>query len=167
MFEIGAKVQVLKKGVFFPARANKLYSLYTHYNGLDELPEKVKKQLQERYFKKSFTEIWEETKDYLEHKGQPEEIRKAEANPKHKMALVFRSYFGYSFRLAFAGDEENRVDYQVHTGPALGAFNQWVKGTELEAWSNRHVDEIGEKLMTATAELINQSYERFGQKNNK
>ena len=28
MFEIGAKVQVLKRGVFFPARANKLYMLY-------------------------------------------------------------------------------------------------------------------------------------------
>jgi hypothetical protein len=28
MFEIGSKVQVLKKGLFFPARANKLHDLY-------------------------------------------------------------------------------------------------------------------------------------------
>ena len=27
MFEIGARVQVLKKGTFFPARANKLFML--------------------------------------------------------------------------------------------------------------------------------------------
>ncbi len=37
MFEIGAKVQVLKKGVFFPARAGKLFMLYKHYNALEEI----------------------------------------------------------------------------------------------------------------------------------
>jgi len=31
------------------------------------------------------------------------------------------------------------VDYQVHTGPALGAFNQWVKGTSLEDWRKRQI----------------------------
>ncbi len=30
MFELGARVQVLKKGVFFPARANKVFMLYNH-----------------------------------------------------------------------------------------------------------------------------------------
>ncbi len=43
MFEIGAKVQVLKKGVFFPARAGKLFMLYNHYNALEEIPEKIQK----------------------------------------------------------------------------------------------------------------------------
>jgi trans-AT polyketide synthase/acyltransferase/oxidoreductase domain-containing protein len=40
----------------------------------------------------------------------------------------------------------------------LGAFNQWIKGTELENWRNRHVDEIAIKLMNETAELLNQRY---------
>jgi trans-AT polyketide synthase/acyltransferase/oxidoreductase domain-containing protein len=40
----------------------------------------------------------------------------------------------------------------------LGAFNQWVKGTELEDWHNRHVAEIGEKLMQETAALLNRRF---------
>jgi trans-AT polyketide synthase/acyltransferase/oxidoreductase domain-containing protein len=50
MFELGAKVQVVRKGVFFPARANKLYDLYRHYNSLDEIDSKTKKQIQDKYF---------------------------------------------------------------------------------------------------------------------
>ncbi len=56
--------------------------------------------------------------------------------------------------MAFAGDLEHKVNFQIHTGPALGAFNQWVKGTNLESWRNRHVDEIGLKLMEETADLL-------------
>lgn len=157
MFEIGAKVQVLKKGVFFPARANKLFSLYSHYNSLDEIPEKTRNQLQNSVFKKSFAEIWKETAAFLESQNKHHEVSKAEANPKHKMALVFRWYFGYSTRLASEGKAEDRVNYQVHTGPALGAFNQWVKGTDLESWKNRHVDEIGEKMMKGAADHLTKS----------
>lgn len=156
MFEIGAKVQVLKKGVFFPARANKLYMLYTHYGSLEEIPEPIRKQIEEKYFKKSFKAIWEEIrKDYI-IKNRHEEFRKTEENAKSKMALTFRWYFKYSSQITFIGNEENRVDYQVHTGPALGAFNQWVKGTALENWKNRHVDKIAEMIMTETAQLLTQ-----------
>jgi trans-AT polyketide synthase/acyltransferase/oxidoreductase domain-containing protein len=151
MFEIGARVQVLKKGVLFPARANKLYNLYNHYNSLEEIPQKTISQLERNYFKKPISEIWQETKTYFIKTGREEEIKKAETTPRHKMALIFRWYFGYSSRMAFAGDMEHKVNFQIHTGPALGAFNQWVKGTKLESWRNRHVDQIGKKLMEATA----------------
>ncbi len=161
MFEIGAKVQVLKKGVFFPARANKLYMLYSQYDSLEELPVRIRTMIEGQYFKKSLEEIWEETKEYFGQHGYLSVVEKAEKNPKQKMALVFRWYFGYSMRLAFAGDEANRVDYQVHTGPALGAFNQWVKGTEFENWRNRHVDRIGEMLMRETAALLSRRFEQF------
>ncbi len=77
------------------------------------------------------------------------------------MALVFRWYFSYTMRLAFTGDERFRVDYQVHTGPALGAFNQWVKGTPLENWRNRHVDQIAEKMMRETAVLLSKRLRGF------
>ena len=156
MFEFGAKVQVLKKGVFFPARANKLYTLYNQYSSLDEIPESVKIQLEKKYFKKTFPEIWQETKEYFLARGSNEVVLKAESNPKQKMALVFRWYFGYSTRLSFSGKEDSMVDFQVHTGPSLGAFNQWVKGTALENWRNRHVAQIAEKLMQGTAKLISQ-----------
>ncbi|AJQ26209.1 ACP S-malonyltransferase [Pelosinus fermentans] len=157
MFEMGAKIQVLKKGLFFPIRANKLYELYRRYNSLDEIDEKTKVQIQEKYFKKSFSDVYQDIKSFY----PAEEIEKAERNPKHKMALIFRWYFGYSTRLALGGSEENKVDYQIHCGPALGAFNQWVKGTNLEDWKQRNVDVIAVKLMNDTVELLNQRYKNF------
>jgi trans-AT polyketide synthase/acyltransferase/oxidoreductase domain-containing protein len=154
MFEIGAKVQVLKKGVLFPARANKLYNLYGQFESLDQIPPDIIANLEKNYFKKSISQIWEDTKKYLLEKGQAAEISKAENTPRHKMALVFRWYFGFSSRAAFNGNLEDKVNFQIHTGPAMGAFNQWVKGTEMENWRNRHVDQVGEKLMYATARRL-------------
>ncbi|ASZ12602.1 ACP S-malonyltransferase [Chitinophaga pendula] len=154
MFEIGAKVQVLKKGVLFAARANKLYALYNQYNALEEIPEKTIVQLERNYFNKTIAEIWEEVKIYFRSVGAAAEITKAEQLPKNKMALVFRWYFGHTNRLAFEGNIENKVNFQIHTGSALGAFNQWVKGTELENWRNRHVDKIGINIMEGAAQLL-------------
>jgi trans-AT polyketide synthase/acyltransferase/oxidoreductase domain-containing protein len=161
MFELGAKVQVLKRGVFFPARANKLYALYQQYGSLAEIPQNVQKQLQERYFKRSFEQIWGDTKTYLMNNGRQVEVREAEANPKQKMARVFKWYFAYTTRLALSGDEANRVDFQVHTGPALGSFNKWLEGTELQSWRTRHVDKIAEQLMQGTAAVLQQAYSRM------
>lgn len=160
MFELGAKVQVLKKGLFFPARANKLYDLYRQYNSLDEIDEKTKTQIQEKYFKKSFEEVWNDCLEFY-GKNAPEELEKAQNNPKYKMALVFRWYFGLSTQLALSGNAERRVDYQVNCGPALGAFNQWVKGTELENWRSRRVDEIAVKLMKEAAEVLSKRFQAF------
>lgn len=154
MFEMGARVQVLRKGVFFPARANRLFMLYNQYEALDELPAAVRAQLEEKYFRQPLDTVWSETCAFLAGRGRQDEIDKANANPKHKMALVFRWYFGHSMRAAINGDAANRVDYQIHTGPALGAFNRYVKGTPLENWRQRHVDRIGCQLMTDAAALM-------------
>ena len=150
MFEMGARVQVMKLGTFFPARANKLYELWKNHNSLEEIDAKTIKQIEAKYFKRSIDEVYAETKAFY-LKVMPYEIEKAEKSPKHKMALIFRWYFIHSNRVARAGDDSERINYQVHTGPALGAFNQWVKGTELEDWRNRQVDEIGLKIMQETA----------------
>jgi trans-AT polyketide synthase, acyltransferase and oxidoreductase domains len=158
MFELGAKVQVVRKSVFFPGRGNRLYELYRHYNSLDELDEKTKTQIQDKYFKRSFEEVYAETKAYYSE-YLPEVIDSAERNPKRKMALIFRWYFIHSIRLAQQGDPNHKIDYQIHCGPAMGAFNQWVKGTILENWRNRHVDEIAEKMMIETAALLNRRFQ--------
>lgn len=161
MFEMGAQIQVMKKSVFFPARANKLFSLYRHYDSLEDIPERTRLQLEGTFFKKTFEEIWSETASYFRSVNREHEIAKAEANAKHKMALVFRWYFAYSSRIAMEGSGVDRVNYQIHTGPALGSFNQWVKGTELEPWSKRHVDHIANKIMDAAAEHLTRSCARF------
>jgi trans-AT polyketide synthase, acyltransferase and oxidoreductase domains len=157
MFELGARVQVARRGLFFPARANKLYELYQRHNALEEIDPKVRRQIEEKYFKRSFDEVWAETKAYYS-RAHPDRIAAIERHPKQKMAAIFKWYFVHTTRLALSGAEEQRVDYQIHCGPALGAFNQWVKGTELESWRNRKVADIAERLMQATAVLLNERF---------
>ena len=160
MFEIGAKVQVLSKGVFFAARANRLYELYKQYDSLDQIDPKTREQLEKRYFKRTFEEIYGETKAYYA-KAAPDQIERAERNPKAKMALVFRWYFVQSGRFAVKGIADAKVDFQIHCGPALGAFNQWVKGTPYEDWRNRHADDLADLLMNGAASLLEERLFHF------
>jgi trans-AT polyketide synthase/acyltransferase/oxidoreductase domain-containing protein len=155
MFEIGARIQVARRGLFFPARANKLYELYQRHGSLDEIDPKTRQQIQDRYFKRSFDEVWSETKSYYS-RAYPEKLAEIENDPKQKMALIFKWYFVHSTRLAMRGSEDQRVDYQIHCGPAMGAFNQWVRGTELQSWRNRRVADIGMKIMDSTANLLSE-----------
>ena len=113
------------------------------------------RQIEEKYFGRPLSEIWDETRGFY-LRAAPEEVSKAETNPKHKMALIFRWYFVHTMRLAVSGDISRKVDFQIHCGPALGAFNQWLEGGPLEDWRNRHVADIAERLMTATAETLNE-----------
>jgi trans-AT polyketide synthase/acyltransferase/oxidoreductase domain-containing protein len=152
MFESGARVQVLKKGVFFPMRASKLYELYCRHESLEDIEPGTRAQI-EKWFGRSLDDVWSETKEFC-RTNEPRALADAERSPKRRMALVFKWYFAYSSRLAFEGRDERRVDYQVHCGPALGAFNQWVKGTPLESWRQRHVAAIADALMAATAVLL-------------
>ena len=78
------------------------------------------------------------------------------------MLLVFKWYFAYTTDLAMRGDPAGRVDYQVHCGPALGAFNSWVKGTDLEDWRHRHADDIGRRLLAETSVLLTDRLTTYG-----
>jgi trans-AT polyketide synthase, acyltransferase and oxidoreductase domains len=157
MFELGARVQVAKRGLFFPARANKLYELYQRHASMEEIDAKTRQQIQEKYFRRSLDEVWRETRAYY-LQADPQLIAACEKNPKRKMAAIFKWYFVHTTRLALQGIEEQKVDYQIHCGPALGAFNQWVKGTELQSWRSRHVADIAERIMCATAHLLQQRF---------
>lgn len=157
MFEIGAKVQVLKKGILFAARANKLLDLYQRLDSLNEMDDKQRRQLEEKFFGKSIEDIYEDLR--LRYgRDNPGIYKKADENPKIKMALVFRWYLSNTSKLALKGNKKDKVNFQIHTGPCLGAFNQWVEGTELESWRARNVDKIAHKLMNSTAELLNSRY---------
>ena len=153
MFEMGAKVQVVKKGILFPARANRLYELYRQHNSINEIDAITKKQLEERYFGRSFDEIYKECQEYW-RKIDPAELEIAEKNPKHKMAMIFKWYFGFSTLAALSGNTKERVNFQIHCGPALGSFNQWVKGTSIENWRNRSVGKIGGMIMDSAEKQI-------------
>ncbi|MCG6971731.1 MAG: PfaD family polyunsaturated fatty acid/polyketide biosynthesis protein [Desulfobacterales bacterium] len=150
MFEMGVKVQVLKRGTMFPLRAAKLYDLYCSYDRFESLPEKQRLSLERDFFRKSFQEEWEQTKIYFT-RHDPRQIERAEKNPKHKMALVFRSYLGQSSNWANSGDLSRKIDYQIWCGPAMGAFNQWVQSSFLERPENRLTVTVAMNLLYGAA----------------
>jgi trans-AT polyketide synthase/acyltransferase/oxidoreductase domain-containing protein len=153
LFELGARVQVVRKGTLFPARANKLYQVYRRYDGLDDIDAATRSTIEDRYFRRSFADVWDETREYL-RKNRAADLDRAERSPKVRMAQVFRWYFVHSTRLALAGAPGEQVNYQVHCGPALGAFNRLVAGTPLQDWRHRHVDSIAEVLMDGAARVL-------------
>ncbi len=150
MFEAGAKVQVLKRGSLFPMRASKLYELYRGYAAIDEIPAAELAQIEKSIFRAPVAEIWRQTVEYFKERD-PAQIAKAEANPKHKMALLFKWYLGQATSWAMRGIPDRKVDYQIWCGPAMGAFNEWVKGSFLEAREQRRVVTVAMNLMHGAA----------------
>ncbi|WP_340621172.1 PfaD family polyunsaturated fatty acid/polyketide biosynthesis protein [Xenorhabdus siamensis] len=153
MFELGAKVQVLKQGSMYAVRAQKLYNLYKQYDSLDDIPEQEITLLEKQVFHKPLSDIWQETIHYFHTINQPDTIARAEKQPKKKMALVFQWYLGQSSRWAITGDSVRNMDYQIWCGAAMGAMNEWLKGTPFEAVENRHVSKIANLLMNGAAYL--------------
>ena len=150
MFEMGVKLQVLKRGTMFAMRAGKLYELYRQYPGLDALPAAERTNLEKTLFRISIEEVWQQTQTYFTERD-PGQIERAERDPKHKMALVFRWYLGQSSRWANSGDVSRRLDYQIWCGPAMGAFNEWTRGTFLEEPRNRQVLTVAYNLLYGAA----------------
>lgn len=150
MFELGIKVQVLKRGTMFPLRATKLYELYSQYQSYEAIPVPQRELLERDIFRCSFQQAWEQTREFFA-KRDPKQIELAEKNLKHKMALAFRSYLGRSSTWAKTGDPTRKIDYQIWCGPAIGAFNQWTKGTFLEKPENRKTVTVAMNLMLGAA----------------
>lgn len=159
MFEMGVRVQVLKRGTMFPMRAAKLYDLYRANAGLEALPDADKAFIEKQLLRATLAESWRGTREYFLARD-PAQVERAERDPKHRMALVFRSYLGLSSRWANAGEASRMMDYQVWCGPAMGAFNEWVRGTFLEKPENRRVVVVAQNLIYGAAMQLRQQYLR-------
>ena len=150
MFESGTKVEVIKKGTMYPQNAQKLYEYYTKYPSFDAIPAADRERIEKRILKDTFAGVWQSTKEYFA-KADPAKIAKAEADPKMKMALVFRWYLGNSSRWAVRGEKSRQLDMQIWCGQSMGAFNLWVKGTPLEPVEIRRVAIVAQTLMQSCA----------------
>ena len=152
MFEMGVELQVLKRGTLFAPRAKKLYEYYKQYNSIDEIPTYERAKLEKQIFRKPLEEIWQGCIEFFEQRD-PEQIERAQGNPKRKMALIFRWYLGLSSNWANAGTDGRAQDYQIWCGPSMGSFNDWVKGSYLEDYNNRHAADVAEQIMQGAAYL--------------
>ena len=133
MFDQGVKLQVLKKGTMFASRAHKLWELFCKYNSLDEIPVKERERLEKKTFKQSIDAVWKETTNfYINRLHDEAKIKRAHKDPKLKMSLVFRWYLSKSSGWANRGEKDRKLDFQVWCGPAMGAYNDFVKGTYLD-----------------------------------
>lgn len=152
MFELGVKVQVLRRGTMFASRAGQLYEWYRDYPSLSALPAGVVAKLEKSVLGASVDEVWAQTRTFWQQRDQ-REVARAEQDPKHRMALVFRWYLGKASRWAIDGESTRRTDYQIWCGPAIGAFNRWSAGTFLAQPANRSVVAIALNLLEGAAVL--------------
>jgi trans-AT polyketide synthase, acyltransferase and oxidoreductase domains len=162
MFELGVNVQVLKRGTMFGVRSSKLYEAWHSHASLEAIPAELKARLERDVLHATFDEIWAETKGFW-LKRDATEVARAEADPKHRMALVFRWYLGKASKWAIDGEASRRADYQIWSGPAMGAFNRWAEGSFLAEPRNRTVVQIALNLLEGAAVITRASQLRsFG-----
>ncbi len=152
MFEMGVKVQVLTKGTMMAVRGNLLYDLYQRFNSIDSIPVRQREQLEKTVFRAPLNEIWAQTQVFFK-RTDPVQVERAERDPKHRMALIFRWYLGNSSRWPIVGETARQVDYQLWCSPAMGAFNRWVQGSFLETAGNRTVQQIVLNLLEGAAQV--------------
>lgn len=152
MFELGVEVQVLQRGTMFGARAKRLYEIYRAYDGIHAIPTEQRQKLEREIFKDDLDVIWQRCESFFSERD-PAEVERARREPKHLMALVFRWYLGLSSKWAIAGEGGRNLDYQIWCGPAMGAFNAWVKGSFLEPAENRTVVQIARNLLEGAATI--------------
>jgi len=146
MFELGVKLQVLRRGTMFAQRALRLHHLYEQYDSPEAVPATLRKEIETQVFRLTFDEVWHDTQRFFAQRD-PAQITRATKDAKHRLALLCRWYLGKSSRWAIDGDPNRRLDYQLWCGPAMGAFNAWVKGSFLEAVEQRSVVQIARNLL--------------------
>jgi PfaD family protein len=152
MFELGVRVQVLKRGTLFPMRAQKLYELYCRYASLEAVPLEELQGLEQHCFRKSLDSIWAEIQAYLGER-HPNVLEEAFRVPKKRMAVIFRWYLSQSSAWANEGEPSRTTDYQVWCGPAMGAFNGWSAGSYLADPQNRRIVPVALILLRGAAYL--------------
>jgi trans-AT polyketide synthase, acyltransferase and oxidoreductase domains len=150
MFEMDVDVQVLRRGTMFGPRARRLHEVYRGYPSVEAIPAQLRAALERDVLHASLDEIWAQTRGYWQQRDESQ-LTRAEQDPKHRMALIFRWYLGSSSRWAVEGDTTRRTDYQLWAGPAVGAFNRWTAGSFLAEARERTVTQIALNLLEGAA----------------
>jgi PfaD family protein len=150
MFEMGVRVQVLRRGTMYAMRAGRLYEAYRDHASIEDIPGPARAALERDVLHATIEQVWAETRAFWSARD-PAQLDRAERDPRHRMALIFRWYLGKSSRWAIDGDTSRRADYQLWAGPAVGAFNRWTRGTFLADPAERSVTQIALNLLEGAA----------------
>ncbi len=150
MFEQGVELQVLRRGTMFALRGRRLYELYRDYDTWSDIPAAERAKVEQQILRSTFDQAWASTREFWQDRD-PQQVGRAESEPRHLLALVFRAYLGLSSRWAIDGNTDRRTDFQIWCGPSMGAFNAWVAGTELHDPARRTVVQVARNLMEGAA----------------
>ena len=160
MFEMGVKVQVLKRGTLFAMRAQKLYDIYRAYPSFDAVPPADRQTVETQVLRRPFAQVWEDCVAYFLTRD-PGQISRAQADPRHQMALVFRWYLATASRWATRGVTDRQADFQIWCGPSMGAFNEWAHGSLLQDPANRSLPLVAFNLLRGAAALKRAEFARM------
>ncbi|MAT45693.1 MAG: 2-nitropropane dioxygenase [Anaerolineaceae bacterium] len=152
MFEMGVKVQVLKRGTMFAMRASKLYEIYSRYENIETIPAADREKIEKTIFRRNLDDVWADTAEFFKQRD-PKQLVRAEEDGHYKMALIFRWYLGLSSRWSVVGEAGREMDFQIWCGPSMGSFNEWVQGTYLEKPENRYVVDVILQILNGAAYL--------------
>ncbi|MBL8795624.1 MAG: 2-nitropropane dioxygenase, partial [Planctomycetia bacterium] len=126
---------------------------------LDAIPPAERTTLEQTILRMPLSEVWQQTEAFWQ-KREPTQLDKAKRDPRYQMALAFRWYLGLSSRWANSGEPSRKVDYQVWCGPAMGAFNEWTRGTFLEKPAQRGAATVALNLLYGAAVLTRANFLR-------
>ena len=139
MFEMGVKVQVLKRGTMFAMRAAKLYELYRTHDSLEQIPATGPGTAREDALPRAPRgDLGADTR-VTSRTATRRRSSAPSATPSTRWPWSSAGISGQSSHWANAGEPSRTVDYQIWCGPAMAAFNEWVRGSFLEQPENRRV----------------------------
>lgn len=161
LFELNKLVQVVKKGIFFPSRANILKSVYDVTDSVEAIPESMKVYIEHKILRTDFTTFYQQIEQDLDDV----QLKLAQSNEKYKMALVFKRYLRDSFQRTLQGNDDANeiVDYEIYCSAALGSLNEQLSGTPLEQWNLRTVSDIADFIMNGAYEIVTNKQLRGGE----
>ncbi len=134
MFEMGVKVQVLKRGTLFAMRAAKLYELYrAHDEPRADSRRRPGATLEKTIFRAPLADDLAADPG-LFRRARPVADRAGRARSQAEDGPGLPLVSGHVVAAGpISGEPARTVDYQIWCGPAMAAFNDWVRGTFLEA----------------------------------
>ena len=153
MFEMGVKVQVLKRGTLFAMRAAKLYELYRTHDGLDQLPASERANIEKTIFRRHWNQFGNKTKASFQARD-PSRIERSNRDPGQKMgSWCFAGTWGCRRTGPTAASPRDPSISVIWCGPAMAAFNDWVRGSFLEPPEIRQVATVALNILYGAAGL--------------
>lgn len=147
-FAEGGKIQVVRKGTRFPGRAVRLISTLRTALERNCLTEEALTAIDREYCQ----DLSRVPRLMLpgQHLALHDDALNSSGHEQRPEDLV-RRFYKLTSNAALLGERENA---QIHSSAALGAFNAWYRGTDLEHWANRSVVKVANRLMCDAAALL-------------